>query len=50
MQEDGSSMIGQAEATVKSLTDEVTQLKAEQARLDGINEQSRLAREATFQQ
>ena len=49
LQEDGTSFVGQAEATAKSLTDEVSQLKAEQARLDGINEHNRIAREATME-
>ena len=49
MQEDGSTYVGHAEATVKSLTGEASQLKAEQARLASINEQSRLAREATIE-
>ena len=49
LQEDGASFVGQSEATAKSLTDEVSQLKAEQARLDGINEQHRITREATME-
>ena len=48
LQEDGSAYVGQAEATVQSLIEEVSQLRAEQARQASVNELSRIARETAI--
>ena len=49
LQEEGASLVGQSEATARSLTDKVSYLEAEQAKLEGTYEQNRVTREATME-
>ena len=48
IQDDGLSRLGHADAAVRSLTDEVSQLQADQAKLASVNEQGRLENEAVM--